>query len=200
MHHPPTLGIHPNNLPVQLTSLIGRRQEVAHIQRLLGREDVRLLSLTGPGGIGKTRLGFQVAAELSDLFSDGVYFVNLAPLGAPHLVVPTIAQTLDLKETREHSLLDLLKTFLRDKQLLLLLDNFEHVVSAAVQVTDLLAACSRLKVVVTSRAALHVRGEQEFAVLPLAVPDSHYVPAWMDYRSPSNWRQLASRCFRCRLS
>src|SRR6266852_3153461 len=131
MHHPPTLSIHPNNLPVQLTSLIGRRQEVAHIQHLLGREDVRLLTLTGPGGIGKTRLGLQVAAELSDLFSDGVYFVNLAPISDPTLVVTTIAQTLHLTETRHHPLLDLLKGYLRDKQILLLLDNFEQVVSAA---------------------------------------------------------------------
>ncbi len=176
MHHPPTLGIHPNNLPVQLTSLIGRRQEVAHLQHLLGREDVRLLTLTGPGGIGKTRLGLQVAAELSDLFTDGAYFVNLAPLGDPHLVVPTIAQTLDLKEVAGQPLLDLLKGALYRKHLLLLLDNFEQVVDAALDVAALLAVCPNLKVLVTSRMPLHVRGEQEFAVPPLAVPDPKRLP------------------------
>jgi predicted ATPase/class 3 adenylate cyclase len=166
-----TLDTHPHNLPVQPTSLIGREQELAAVQHLLGHEDVRLLTLTGPGGIGKTRLGLQVAAELTDHFPDGVYFVNLAPLSDPALVMPTLAQTLDLKETAEQPLLDRLKDYLRDKQLLLLLDNFEQVVSAAPQVTELLAAFPKLKVVVTSRVVLHVRGEQEFAVPPLAVPD-----------------------------
>ena len=99
----------PNNLPVQLTPLIGREKEVAAVQHLLQREDVRLVTLTGPGGTGKTRLGLQVAAELSDLFADGVYFVNLAPLSDPELVVPTIAQTLGLKEVSDQSLLDLVK-------------------------------------------------------------------------------------------
>jgi predicted ATPase/class 3 adenylate cyclase len=171
-----TLDTHPNNLPVQLTSLIGRGLELATVQRLLSREDVRLLTLIGPGGTGKTRLGLQVAAELSDRFVDGVFFVNLAPLSDPALVVPTIAHTLDVKETGHQSLLDLLKVSLRDKHLLLLLDNFEQVISAASQVTELLAACPNLKIVVTSRAVLHVRGEQEFAVPPLAVPDPKHVP------------------------
>ena len=171
-----TLDTHPNNLPIQLTSLIGREQEITTVQRLLCREDVRLLTLTGPGGTGKTRLGLQVAAELIDRFADGVFFVNLAPISDPALVVPTIAQTFEVKEIAEQSLLDLLKVSLRDKHLLLLLDNFEQVVSAASQVTDLLAACLKLKIVVTSRAVLHVRGEQEFAVPPLAVPDPKHLP------------------------
>jgi len=166
-----TLDSRPNNLPVQLTLLIGREKEGAAVQNLLQREDVRLVTLTGPGGTGKTRLGLQVVAELSDLFADGVYFVNLAPLSDPTLVVTTIAQTLDLKETGDQPLLDLLKGYLQDKQILLLLDNFEQVASAALQVADLLAACPKLKVLVTSRAVLHVRGEQEFPVPPLTVPD-----------------------------
>src|SRR5207244_8921157 len=171
-----TLDIQLNNLPVQPTPFIGRAQEVAAVVALLCREDVRLLTLTGPGGTGKTRLGLQVAADLSDRFADGVFFVNLAPLTDPELVVPTIAQALDLKETGEQPLRDLLQASLQDKQLLLLLDNFEQVLGAASQVADLLAACPRLKVLVTSRAVLHVRGEQEFAVPPLAVPSSTHVP------------------------
>jgi predicted ATPase/class 3 adenylate cyclase/DNA-binding CsgD family transcriptional regulator len=171
-----TLDSRPNNLPIQLTPLIGREKEVLAVQNLLQREDVRLVTLTGPGGTGKTRLGLQVAAELSDLFADGVYFVNLAPLSDPTLVVSTIAQILDLKETGDQPLLDLLKRYLQDKHILLLLDNFEQVVSAALQVADLLVACPQLKVIVTSRAVLHVRGEQEFPVLPLAVPDPKRLP------------------------
>jgi predicted ATPase/class 3 adenylate cyclase/DNA-binding CsgD family transcriptional regulator len=171
-----TLDSRPNNLPIQLTPLIGREKEGAAVQNLLQREDVRLVTMTGPGGTGKTRLGLQVAAELSDLFADGVYFVNLAPLSDPTLVVSTIAQILDLKETGEQPLLDLLKGYLHDKHILLLLDNFEQVVSAALQVADLLVACPQLKVIVTSRAVLHVRGEQEFPVPPLAVPDPKHLP------------------------
>jgi predicted ATPase/class 3 adenylate cyclase/DNA-binding CsgD family transcriptional regulator len=171
-----TLDNSPNNLPVQPTSLIGREKEVTASLNLLQREEVRLLTLTGPGGTGKTRLGLQVAAELSDLFPDGVYFVNLAPLSDPHLVVPTIAQTLDLKEVAGKPLLDLLKGALHWKHLLLLLDNFEQVVDAAMDVAALLAVCPNLKVLVTSRMPLHVRGEQEFAVPPLTVPDPKRLP------------------------
>jgi predicted ATPase/class 3 adenylate cyclase len=160
-----------NNLPVQPTSLIGREKELAALLNILQRKEVRLLTLTGPGGTGKTRLGLQIAAELIDGFADGVYFVNLAHLSDPTLVVSTIAKTLGLKETGEQPLHDLLKGYLRDKHLLLLLDNFEQVASAALQVADLLATCPQLKIIVTSRAVLHVRGEQEFPVPPLAVPD-----------------------------
>jgi predicted ATPase/DNA-binding CsgD family transcriptional regulator len=117
-----------------------------------------------------------VAAELSDHFPDGVYFVNLAPINDPTLVVSNIAQTLNLKETGGQPQLDLLKGYLQDKHILLLLDNFEQVASAAVLITDLLAACPHLKVIVTSRATLHVRGEQEFPVPPLAVPDPACLP------------------------
>jgi predicted ATPase/class 3 adenylate cyclase/DNA-binding CsgD family transcriptional regulator len=171
-----TLDLSRNNLPSQPSAFIGREQEAARVQHLLQREDVRFLTLTGPGGSGKTRLGLQVAAELSDGFADGVYFVNLAPLSDPEFVVPTIAQALALKETGGQPFLDLLKACLREKQLLLLLDNFEQVVSAAVQVAELLNSCPKLKVLVTSRMVLHLRGEQEFTVSPLAVPDPHHLP------------------------
>jgi predicted ATPase/class 3 adenylate cyclase/DNA-binding CsgD family transcriptional regulator len=171
-----TLDNSPNNLPIQATSLIGREKELAALLNLLQREEVRLLTLTGPGGTGKTRLGLQMAAELIDLFPDGVYFVNLAPINDSELAVPTLAQTFDIKETAEKPLLDMLKASLHWKHLLLLLDNFEQVVGAAVYVADLLATCPKLKVMVTSRTVLHVRGEQEFPVPPLAVPDPTHLP------------------------
>jgi predicted ATPase/class 3 adenylate cyclase len=170
-----TLDTHPNNLPVQPTAFLGREQVVARAGNLLSREDIHLLTLTGPGGIGKTRLALQVAAELSDRFPGGVFFVNLAHISDPAFVLLTIAQTLELKETGDQTLLDLLKAYLREKQLLLLLDNFEQVLHAASQVADLLAACPKLKVVVTSRFVLHLRGEQEFAVPPLALPDPNHL-------------------------
>jgi predicted ATPase/DNA-binding CsgD family transcriptional regulator len=171
-----SLDNRPNNLPLQMTPLIGREQEITIALQLLQREEVRLLTLTGPGGTGKTRLALQVAAELSDRFADGVYFVNLAPLNDAGLVVTTIAQTLAIKELAGQTLLELLKASLHWKHVLLLLDNFEQVIEAAVDVAALLAACPLLKVLVTSRAALHVRGEQEYAVPPLAVPDPKYLP------------------------
>src|SRR6266516_987899 len=171
-----TLDAHANNLPVQPTPFIGREQEVQECLQLLCRDEVRLLTLTGPGGIGKTRLALQVAAQLSEVFPDGLYFVNLAPLHDPGFVVPTIAQALDLHELAEQPLLDIVKAFLREKQLLLLLDNFEQVVSAALQVAELLAACPQLKVLVTSRMVLHVQAEQELAVPSLSLPDPKHLP------------------------
>jgi predicted ATPase/DNA-binding CsgD family transcriptional regulator/Tfp pilus assembly protein PilF len=171
-----TLDVHPHNLPIQPTPLIGREQEVAAVEHLLQREEVRLVTLTGPGGVGKTRMALQVAAELSDRFADGVFFVNLAAVNDPTLVVPTIAQTLEIREVTGLPLLERLKEYLQQKQILLLLDNFEQVASAAVQVADLLAACQQLKMLVTSRAVLHVRAEHEFLVPPLALPDLAHLP------------------------
>jgi predicted ATPase/class 3 adenylate cyclase/DNA-binding CsgD family transcriptional regulator len=171
-----TLESFPNNLPVQPTPFLGREHEVAAIRDLLHREDVRLVTLTGPGGTGKTRLGLQVAADLSDLFASGVFFVNLAPISDPALVVPTIAETLVIREGSGQTLLERLTEELRQRQMLLLLDNFEHVVSAAEQVAALLTACPQLKVLVTSREVLHVRAEHEFPVPPLAVPDPNHLP------------------------
>ena len=171
-----TLENFPNNLPIQPTPFLGREDEVAAIADLLRREDVRLVTLTGPGGTGKTRLGLQVAADVSELFKSGVFFVNLAPIRDPALVVPTIAETLAIREGSGRTLLERVTEELRQRQVLLLLDNFEQVVSAAEQVAALLAACPHLKVLVTSREVLHVRAEHEFPVSPLAVPDLHHLP------------------------
>ncbi len=171
-----TLDASPNNLPVQPTPFIGREKEVASVVALLRREGVHLVTLTGPGGTGKTRLGLQAAAELSDRFADGVFLVNLAPLSDPELVIPAAAQALEIKEVGGQPILELLKTSLREKQMLLLFDNFEQVVRAALQVAELLAACPKLKILVTSRMALHVRAEQEFAVPSLTLPDPKHLP------------------------
>jgi predicted ATPase/class 3 adenylate cyclase len=171
-----TLDSYAHNLPIQPTPFIGRAREVTNVQQQLLRQDVRLLTLTGPGGVGKTRLGLQVAAEASDQFPDGTWFVSLAPLSDPDLVIPTIAEILVVREVAGRSLLEHLKAMLRERHLLLLLDNFEHVVSAATQVADLLGACPRLKVLVTSREALHVRAEREFPVPALALPDPKHLP------------------------
>jgi len=165
------LDAYPNNLPVQATPLIGREKEMAAIEQLLRRADVRLVSLTGPGGTGKTRLALQVAADMSDLFPEGIYFVDLAPLSDPTQVIPVIAQALGLRERENLSLLDYLKEELRQKRTLLLLDDFEQVIDAAARVADLLAAGPQIKIFVTSRAVLHLRAEREFAVPPLSLPD-----------------------------
>ena len=166
-----TLDTQQSNLPIQATPLIGREHEVAATCALLRRVDVRLLTLTGSGGTGKTRLALQVAADLLDACANGVYFVALAPISDPTLVAATIAQALGISDIAGQPLLERLKAYLRSKQLLLLLDNFEQVLAAAPLVGELLAAAPLLKVLVTSRAALHLYGEQEFLVPPLALPE-----------------------------
>jgi predicted ATPase/class 3 adenylate cyclase len=164
------------NLPVQPTPLIGREQEVESVCRLLRRPEVRLVTLTGPGGVGKTRLSLQIAAELADEFADGVFLVPLAPVSDPELVVSTIAQVLAVQEVGQQLLFALLVNALKDKQLLLVLDNVEQVAAAAVQVAELLATCPQLKVLATSRVVLHVRAEHEFVVPPLALPNLERLP------------------------
>ncbi len=165
-----------SSLPAPLTPLVGREQEIAAVCALLWRPEVRLVTLTGTGGVGKTRLALGVAAAVNADFADGICFVALAPLIDPGLVLSTIAQALGVQEQGSRPLLEGLQDHLREKQLLLLLDNFEQVVSAAPVVAELLVAAPRLRVLVTSRTSLHLSGEHEFVVPPLALPDLRNLP------------------------
>src|SRR5216684_260226 len=164
-------------LPPLLAPLIGREQQEQEISALFLRPEVRLLTLTCTGGIGKTRLAQKVATNLIGVFPHGVCLVQLAPISDFNLVIPSIAQTLGLRDVEEYSLFESLKAFLRDKHLLLLLDNFEQVLEAAPALVTLLLACPSIKILVTSRAVLHVEGEYEFAVPPLSLPDPLHLPA-----------------------
>jgi len=168
---PATPITRPTNLPAEPTPLIGRDQEVTAIRSLLQRSEVRMVTLVGPPGAGKTRLAIKVAATVRDEFADGVFFVALSTLREAALVAPTIAQAIVLLDARGQAQAETLARQLQDKQVLLVLDNFEQVMPSATLVSGLLAAAPRLEVLVTSREVLHVSGEHEFAVTPLALPD-----------------------------
>jgi predicted ATPase len=163
-----------HNLPAQPTPFIGRQAEVTAVKDLLMRDpqDVRLVTLTGPGGTGKTRLALQTASELADRFADGAYFIDLAPIREPEAVPAAIARTVGLRETSDRPLMDEIKAQLRTRTMLLLLDNFEQVTSAAPIMGELLQDCPHLKLLVTSREALHLRGEHVHPVPPLGLPDA----------------------------
>jgi predicted ATPase len=169
----------PSNIPVQRTGFVGREKEVAAAQELLLRPDVRLLTITGPGGIGKTRLAVEVASGLIDRFPGGAHFVALSSISDPGLIASVIVQTLGIREAGSQSPLELLKKNLQDSMrapMLLLMDNFEQLTQAAPTVAEILAAAPNLKILVTSRAALHVYGEREFPIPPLAIPDARSMP------------------------
>ncbi|HEV8637512.1 MAG TPA: helix-turn-helix domain-containing protein, partial [Chloroflexota bacterium] len=159
-------------LPVPPTALIGRETEVAAASAMLdpARSAVRLLTLVGPGGVGKTRLGLAVAGALAEAYPDGVVFVDLAPLRDHRLVAPTIARALEVAGSGGRSARELLLEHLQARELLLVLDNFEHVLGAAPLLAELLEGCARLALLVTSRTVLRVRSEQRFGVAPLAAP------------------------------
>jgi class 3 adenylate cyclase len=166
---PKSLDARPNNLPIQLTRFIGRQEQVSKLKEQL-LNGARLLTLIGPGGTGKTRLALEVAAEAITAFEDGAWFVDLAPITDPDLVISTIAETVGVKEKPSDPLQDTLERNLKDQAMLLVLDNFEQVLEAGAAVERLLRAAPRLKVLVTSRAVLHRYGEQEFPVPPLELP------------------------------
>ena len=160
------------DVPTPASSFIGREHEVRVVRELIERDDVRLVTLTGPGGIGKTRIALRAAMDLQTSFEDGVAVVMLSPVSSPAMVVPAIAEALGAPETSGRAPIDVLKDFLRRRRMLLVLDNFEHLVEAATVVAELLEAAEHLKVLVTSREVLRLSGEREFPVPPLSLPES----------------------------
>src|SRR5215213_8414294 len=171
-----TPGELPHNLPIHPTPFLGRERDIEKITNLLLRQDVRLVTLTGPGGVGKTRLGLRVAAEAMESFPDGAFLIDLARLTDPELVASATATALGLREQPGQTLSETLVDHLRDLRLLLLFDNFEHVLSAAPLVADLLRSAPGLKVLVTSRARLGLQAEHEYRVEPLPIPDRESLP------------------------
>ncbi len=173
---PPTPALRLSALPVPPTPIVGRIKDRATAVTLLVQSDVRCLTLLGPGGVGKTRLAIDVGGEVASRYQDGVAFVDLAPLQDPALVVSAISSAVGVSEAGETPLFDRLIGALSDRQLLLLLDNIEHVTAAAPQIASLLAACTRLTVLITGRAPLKIRAERELRIGPLSMPDEGRLP------------------------
>ena len=168
--HPPV-----NNLPLELSSFVGREREIAEVKRLLAEH--RLLTLTGPGGCGKTRLALEVAADLVEGFKDGAWLVELASLSDPALVPQAVASVLGVREQPGRSLTKTLFNHLKPKELLLVLDNCEHLVEACAELAEaLLRTCPSLRILATSREALGTAGETRWLVPSLSLPDPHYLP------------------------
>jgi predicted ATPase/transcriptional regulator with XRE-family HTH domain len=180
-------------LPSPPTPLVGREQELREIGDLLGGSEVRLLTLTGIGGVGKTRLAIAAAHEAEGHFPDGVAFVDLAPLRDPALVLSIIARSLGLREAEGQSVADTLRAHLLEKQTLLVLDNLEHLLEAAVEMVHLIEACPGLGVLATSRAPLRVRGEHEYPVPPLALPSSTRNPTEEEILATPSGRLFVER-------
>jgi predicted ATPase/transcriptional regulator with XRE-family HTH domain len=178
---------HPNNLPTQLNSFVGRTRELARIRALLSQEGVRLLVLTGPPGVGKTRLALQAAGDVLPQFKDGVFFVSLVTVTEPTILISTIATTFGIRERARESLLEQLKEHLRNKEVLLLLDNFEQVAESAPLLSDILESTPDVKILVTSRHVLHIYGEYCMPVDPLSLPD------WMDPEAQAQAHTNSSR-------
>src|SRR5215469_16942287 len=164
---PRTRSVSPPPLPP--TALIGREQEMGRALNFLQRNGVRLLTLTGPSGVGKTRLAIELARDHGERFEDGVVYVALAPLREPSLLPATLAQALGLRESPPGQISEQVQAYVQEKQLLLVFDNFEQIRQAAPFIAELLATCPRLQILITSRAPLHIRGEQELAIAPLAL-------------------------------
>ena len=191
-HLPPAPQRRPNNLPASRTSFVGREREVLEVERALAT--TRLLTLTGAGGTGKTRLALEVARNLLGSYPDGVWIVELAGLSEGALVPQAVAGALGVQEQPAQPLTDTLVGALRDKEMLLVVDNCEHLVEAAAELVDvLLTSCPRLRVLATSREGLDVEGEARWPVLPLSVPDAQRPPTVEDLEGSESARLFAER-------